>query len=64
MEERQRTELGITRRMPLTWPEARGNLEKDGLFDAVLGTNFVTRYLSVNKVCGPVSAVHVLTVDI
>jgi glutamine synthetase len=52
MEKRQRNELGITRRMPLKWSEARGNLERNKFFDAVLGTNFVTKYLSVNEVCG------------
>ncbi|KAK2465123.1 hypothetical protein APHAL10511_002815 [Amanita phalloides] len=48
----EREGFGITRRLPLTWQEARSNFEKDELFKKDFGDDFVTRYLSVNQVLG------------
>ncbi|KIL59817.1 hypothetical protein M378DRAFT_168822 [Amanita muscaria Koide BX008] len=52
MKEEERAKLGITARLPLSWEEARIQFEKDQLLSAVFGSNFVAKYLSVNKVLG------------
>ncbi|KAL0958313.1 hypothetical protein HGRIS_000458 [Hohenbuehelia grisea] len=49
MTEEERTKMGITERMPLTWEEARECLKKDDGFKAILGNNFVDKYLTVNE---------------
>lgn len=50
MGEEKRQKLGITQRMPLTWEDARSNFAASELVDKAFGSNFKTRYLSVNKV--------------
>ncbi|PFH47784.1 hypothetical protein AMATHDRAFT_66915 [Amanita thiersii Skay4041] len=52
MGEERRAALGITRRLPLTWEEARSNMEKSDLLRKEFGDNFVTKYLAVNKILG------------
>ncbi|KAF7430296.1 hypothetical protein PC9H_006000 [Pleurotus ostreatus] len=49
MDDRERGALGITKRLPLSWDEARENLEQDELMGELLGGNFVAKYLNVNK---------------
>jgi glutamine synthetase len=51
MSAEEREALGITGRLPLTTQEARTFFEQDEVFKKVFGDNFVTKYLSVNKVC-------------
>lgn len=50
MSEEERQALGITKRMALTWDEARSNLDKSRLLRDNLGDEFVTKFLLVNKV--------------
>ncbi|KAG5636329.1 hypothetical protein H0H81_008413 [Sphagnurus paluster] len=51
MTEDERRALGITRRMALTWEEARANLAANQLLkDHVLGPEFTEKYLAVNQV--------------
>ena len=50
MGEDNRQKLGITRRLPLTWEDARLAFAESVLVDEVFGSNFKTKYLSVNQV--------------
>lgn len=50
MTEEERQALGITQRLPLNWDKARLSFEKNQLIRKVFGEEFVTKYLSVNKV--------------
>lgn len=50
MSEEERLSFGITKRMALTWDEARSNLDKSELLRGSLGSEFVTTFLLVNKV--------------
>jgi glutamine synthetase len=50
MGEKGRAELGIKERFPLTWEDARVKFEKSGMVDSLFGSDFKTKYLSVNKV--------------
>lgn len=50
MSEEGRQALGITKRMALTWDEARSNLDQSQLLRDNLGDEFVTKFLLVNKV--------------
>ena len=50
MSEDERRALGITKRMSLSWHEARKNFASDTELSKVLGTEFGEKYLSVNKV--------------
>lgn len=50
MGEEGRKALGITERMSLTWEEARKAFEADDVVRKVLGSEFVKKYLDVNKV--------------
>ncbi|KAF7297453.1 1,2-dihydroxy-3-keto-5-methylthiopentene dioxygenase [Mycena indigotica] len=47
--EQERLALGITTRMPLSVEEGQKSLEEDGALKAVLGTEFVEKYLAVNR---------------
>ncbi|KAF8635152.1 hypothetical protein AX15_000530 [Amanita polypyramis BW_CC] len=49
MSETERRALGITQRMPLSWGEARRYFEQDELVRRTFGEEFVTKYLSVNR---------------
>lgn len=51
LSEEERQARGITQRMPLTWEESREHLTKSKALREVLGSEFVDKYLSVNKVC-------------
>ena len=46
----EREALGITQRLPLSHQESRGFFENSQFFRKAFGENFVTKYLSVNKV--------------
>ena len=50
MSEDERYALGISKRMPLNWTEARENFASDTQLSEILGTEFQEKYLSVNKV--------------
>ena len=50
MGEKDRKELGITGRFPLSWEEARFKFEKSVIVDSLFGSDFKAKYLSVNKV--------------
>jgi glutamine synthetase len=50
MSEDERRALGISKRMPLSWSEARERFDSDAELSEVLGTEFREKYLSVNKV--------------
>ena len=50
MGEEGRKALGIAERMSLTWEEARKAFEADDVVRKVLGSEFVKKYLDVNKV--------------
>ena len=50
MSEDERLALGIYKRMPLSWNEARECFASDTELSKILGTEFQERYLSVNKV--------------
>ena len=50
MSEVERRALGISKRMPLNWNEARESFASDEELSKVLGTEFQEKYLSVNKV--------------
>jgi glutamine synthetase len=50
MSEDERQALGIYKRMPLSWNEARENFVSDTQLSKMLGTEFQEKYLSVNKV--------------
>ncbi|KAF5364993.1 hypothetical protein D9758_008090 [Tetrapyrgos nigripes] len=50
MSEQERKQLGITKRFPLTWEEAREKFGSDEMVRKVFGEEFVKKYLSVNKV--------------
>ncbi|KAF5358289.1 hypothetical protein D9756_001587 [Leucocoprinus leucothites] len=50
LSEKERQEMGVTQRMPLTWEESRKNLAQSEVLRDILGNSFVDRYLSVNKV--------------
>ncbi|KAG7094107.1 hypothetical protein E1B28_007723 [Marasmius oreades] len=52
MDDEERKALGITKRMPLNIEEARTNLEKSSVMKEVLGSEFVEKYLLVNKTLG------------
>ncbi|TFK37006.1 hypothetical protein BDQ12DRAFT_685665 [Crucibulum laeve] len=58
MTEEARQALGITKRMPLSWEEARNNFCNDDCIRTVFGDEFIKKYLSVNKILG-----NVLDVD-
>ncbi|KAL4257888.1 glutamine synthetase family protein [Pleurotus pulmonarius] len=45
MNDQERGALGVTKRLPLSWSEARENLEKNDLMGELLGRNFVAKYL-------------------
>lgn len=49
MSEDERRALGISKRLPLSWNEARENFASDTEFSKILGTEFQEKYLSVNK---------------
>jgi len=49
MSEEDRRALGIYKRMPLSWKEARESFTSDTLLSHVLGREFQEKYLSVNK---------------
>ncbi|KXN82102.1 Protein fluG [Leucoagaricus sp. SymC.cos] len=48
--EEERRAMGVTQRMPLTWDESRRNLAQSETLRDVLGSDFVDKYLIVNKV--------------
>jgi hypothetical protein len=50
MGEEKRQKLRITERMPLTWQDARTAFAGSELVDRVFGSEFKTKYLSVNHV--------------
>jgi glutamine synthetase len=50
MSEDERRALGISKRLPLSWNEARENFASDTQLSKILGTEFQEKYLSVNKV--------------
>ncbi|KAK0188969.1 hypothetical protein F5146DRAFT_1002955 [Armillaria mellea] len=52
MDENERLEHGINKRMPLTWDEARTAFQSDPLVDKTFGKNMIVKYLSVNKTLG------------
>ncbi|KAK0467062.1 uncharacterized protein EV420DRAFT_1474454 [Desarmillaria tabescens] len=54
MDEKERHELGINKRMPLTWDEARTAFQSDALVEKTFGKNMIVKYLSVNKTLGTV----------
>ncbi|KAK7062631.1 hypothetical protein VNI00_000119 [Paramarasmius palmivorus] len=45
----EREELGITQRMALTWEESRTNFAKDTVMQDIFGSDFIDKFLSVNK---------------
>jgi len=49
MSEDERHALGIYKRLPLSWNEARENFASDTQLSKILGTEFQEKYLSVNK---------------
>lgn len=49
--EEERRAKGITQRMPLTWEESREVLAKSKALRELLDSEFVDKYLAVNKVC-------------
>jgi len=51
MSEESRKGLGITKRLPLSWEEARKRFKEDEMMVKVFGQEFVEKYSSVNKVC-------------
>lgn len=51
MTEAERHALGIRKRLPLSWEEARGNLPQDEVLREAFGDEFLEKYLSVNNVC-------------
>ncbi len=50
MTEAERLQLGIHKRMPLTWEEGRAYIAADQALKSVLGPELVETYLNVNKV--------------
>ncbi|KAK0238917.1 hypothetical protein EDD85DRAFT_828447 [Armillaria nabsnona] len=54
MDEKERLEHGINKRMPLTWDEARSAFQSDTLVEKTFGKNMILKYLSVNKTLGTV----------
>ena len=50
LSEDERHALGIYKRMPLNWNEARKSFASDTQLTKILGTEFQEKYLSVNKV--------------
>ena len=50
MSEDERRALGIFKRMPLSWNEARESFASDTELSKILGTEFQEKYLSANKV--------------
>ena len=50
LSEEARQRLGITRRVSLSWSEARKNFREDEMMEDIFGKNFVEKYLTVNKV--------------
>ncbi|EIW78078.1 glutamine synthetase guanido kinase [Coniophora puteana RWD-64-598 SS2] len=50
----ERREMGIVKRMALSWEEARENLAKDEALKGIMGNEAVELYLAVNKVAGTV----------
>ncbi|SJL03811.1 uncharacterized protein ARMOST_07168 [Armillaria ostoyae] len=54
MDEKERLEHGINKRMPLTWDEARSAFQSDALVEKTFGKNMIVKYLSVNKTLGTV----------
>ncbi|THU98780.1 glutamine synthetase/guanido kinase [Dendrothele bispora CBS 962.96] len=50
MNEEDRKKLGITKRLPLSWEEARDKFKSDPMMVKLFGEEFVEKYLSVNKV--------------
>lgn len=51
LSEEERQALGITQRMPFSLQESRENLSRSKALRDVLGSEFVDKFLSVNKVC-------------
>ncbi len=51
MSAEEREAFGVTRRLPSTYQEARTLFKESKLFRRAFGDGFVTKYLSVNKVC-------------
>ncbi|KIJ35489.1 hypothetical protein M422DRAFT_34638, partial [Sphaerobolus stellatus SS14] len=49
MSEEERHALGIWKRLPLSWEEARSNFRQDEILRDFFGREFVEKYLSVNK---------------
>ena len=52
MSEDERHALGITKRLPLSWNEARERFASNTQLSEILGMDFQEKYLSVNKVRG------------
>ena len=51
MSEAERRALGITKRMPLSWEEAREKLASDNEIKTSIDPETIEKFLSVNKVC-------------
>ncbi|ESK91609.1 glutamine synthetase guanido kinase [Moniliophthora roreri MCA 2997] len=49
LSEKEREDLGVTRRMSLTWEESRDSFAKDPVMQDIFGQNFVKKFLSANK---------------
>ncbi|XP_006458139.1 hypothetical protein AGABI2DRAFT_190495 [Agaricus bisporus var. bisporus H97] len=58
LSEEERQAKGITQRMPRSWEESREQLTKSKALREVLGSEFVDRYLSVNKNLAEALRVH------
>ncbi|EKM82695.1 hypothetical protein AGABI1DRAFT_111276 [Agaricus bisporus var. burnettii JB137-S8] len=58
LSEEERQARGITQRMPLTWEESREHLTKSKALREVLGSEFVDKYLSVNKTLAGALGIH------
>ncbi|TRM67904.1 hypothetical protein BD626DRAFT_480146 [Schizophyllum amplum] len=54
MSEAERKALGITQRLPLDIQQARQKLQADDLFVNLFGTEFMEKYLAVNKLLGDI----------
>ncbi|KAF9004595.1 hypothetical protein BDQ17DRAFT_1390127 [Cyathus striatus] len=54
MGEEARKALGITKRLPLSWKDARQNLSSDSTIRSIFGGNFMEKYLAVNETLGNV----------
>lgn len=50
MTEDERHTFGVTKRLPLTWEQARTEFAKDKVMDGILGRDFCEKYLAVNQV--------------